>query len=151
MNIVPWFKCCMRSWRRRSCRDGHCRTMMLCGHSWWREIRLVHYIIILLLDCLFRSKTWCEGSQSRQPECSCKSSRGGFPWRKSWPVCQLSHYLIIISKFKTMTRHKTLVEVLPVWQAPIGRADTGAGVLLGLVRGRRGARVGGRVERRPNK
>ena len=42
-----------------------------------------------------------------------------------------------------------LVEVLPVWQAPIGRANAGAGVLLGLVRGR-GARVGGRVERRPS-
>ena len=38
-----------------------------------------------------------------------------------------------------------LVEVLPVWQAPIGRANAGAGVLLGLVRGR-GAGVGGRVE-----
>ena len=42
-----------------------------------------------------------------------------------------------------------LVEVLPVWQAPIGRADTRAGVLLGLVRGR-GAGVGGRVEGRPS-
>ena len=37
-----------------------------------------------------------------------------------------------------------------MWQAPIGRADAGAGVLLGLVRGR-GARVGGRVERRPHR
>ena len=43
-----------------------------------------------------------------------------------------------------------LVEVLPVWQAPIGRADARAGVLLGLVRGR-GARVGGRVEGRPHR
>ena len=43
-----------------------------------------------------------------------------------------------------------LVEVLPVWQAPIGRADTRAGVLLGLVRGR-GARVGGRVDGRPHR
>ena len=43
-----------------------------------------------------------------------------------------------------------LVEVLPVWQAPIRRADTGAGVLLGLVRGR-GARVGGRVDGRPDR
>ena len=44
-----------------------------------------------------------------------------------------------------------LVEVLPVWQAAIGRADAGAGVLFGLVRRRRGARVGGRVERRPHR
>ena len=44
-----------------------------------------------------------------------------------------------------------LVEVLPVWQAPIGRANAGAGVLLGLVRGR-GAGVGARrVERRPHR
>ena len=43
-----------------------------------------------------------------------------------------------------------LVEVSPVWQAPIGRANAGAGVLLGLVRGR-GSRVGGRVERRPRR
>jgi len=38
-----------------------------------------------------------------------------------------------------------------VWQAPIGRADTGAGVLFGLVRRRRGARVGGRVDGRPRR
>ena len=43
-----------------------------------------------------------------------------------------------------------LVEVSPVWQAPIGRANAGAGVLLGLVRGR-GAGVGGRVDGRPHR
>ena len=38
-----------------------------------------------------------------------------------------------------------------MWQAPIGRANAGAGVLLGLVRRRRGAGVGGRVEGRPDR
>ena len=48
-------RCCMRSWRRHSCKVGRCRKMRKSGRS------------------------WCGGSLSRPPSCSCTLSRGGSP------------------------------------------------------------------------